>query len=104
MIDKLVDCGFEVAEINAKVKVFKNNGITKKTIQTLLSDAKSMYLSDDVVKVIGQNTGNSDLLARLVLKNGDEFSNALLKTTVLDDFCDLAWKYGMMLQLYLVRI
>ncbi len=32
VIDKLVDCGFEVAEINAKVKVFKNNGITKKTI------------------------------------------------------------------------
>ncbi len=53
-----------------------------------------MYLSDDVVKVIGQNTGNSDLLACLVLKNGDDFSNALLKTTVLDDFCDLAWKYG----------
>ncbi len=35
-----------------------------------------------------------DLLARLVLKNGDDFSDALLKTTVLDDFCDLAWKYG----------
>lgn len=24
----------------------------------------------------------------------DDFTNALLKTTVLDDFCNLVWKYG----------
>ena len=79
MIDKLVDCGFEVAEINAKVKVFKNNGITKKTIQTLLSDAKSMYLSDDVVKVIGKSGNYADDLALLVLQNGDDFAEQIVK-------------------------
>lgn len=34
------------------------------------------------------------MLAELVINNGDDFTNALLKTTVLDDFCNLVWKYG----------
>ncbi len=80
VIDKLVDCGFEVAEINAKVKAFKNNGITKKTIQTLLSDAKSMYLSDDVVKVIGKSGGVSEDLAKLILNHNDDFSELVVTT------------------------
>ena len=44
-----------------------------------------MYLSDDILKVIANNTDNSKLLARIVLKKGDDSSNALLKTGVLDE-------------------
>ena len=85
VIQNVVDSGFEVAEVNAKVKTFKSLGMTESTIQTLLTDAKCMYLSDDILKVIANNTDNSKLLARIVLKNGDDSSNALLKTGVLDE-------------------
>ena len=41
-----------------------------------------------------ESSRNQCLLAELVINNGDDFSKALLKTTVLDDFCNLVWKYG----------
>lgn len=86
--------GFNASEIGSKVKKFKSFGMTQSTIDALLKDSKCMYLSDDVLKVIGERGGNQRILAEMVLRNGDDFSAAVLKTNVIDEFCDLAWKYG----------
>lgn len=59
-----------------------------------MKNAKCMYLGDDVLKVIASSKGNTNLLARLVLQNGDDFAKAIINTQLLDDFCDLARIYG----------
>lgn len=86
--------GFSTNEINSKIKQLNKLGMTQTTIDTLLKNPKFMLLGDDVLKFLGKQGGNQRLLAELVINNGDEFSKALLKTTVLYDFCDIVWKYG----------
>ena len=86
--------GFSVTEINSKIKQLNKLGITQTTIDTLIKNPKFMFLGDDVLKFLSKQGENQRLLAELVINNGDEFSKALLKTTVLDDFCNLVWKYG----------
>ena len=86
--------GFSVTEINSKIKQLNKLGMTQTTIDTLLKNPKFMFLSDDVLKFLSKQGENQRLLAELVINNGDDFSKALLKTTVLDDFCNLVWKYG----------
>lgn len=86
--------GFSVTEINSKIKQLNKLGMTQPTIDTLIKNPKFMFLGDDVLQFLSKQGGNQRLLAELVVNNGDDFSKALLKTKVLDDFCDLAWKYG----------
>ncbi len=86
--------GFSVTEINSKIKQLNKLGMTQTTIDTLLKNPKFMFLGDDILQFLGKQGGNQRLLAELIINNSDNFTNALLKTTVLDDFCNLVWKYG----------
>lgn len=94
VIDGLKSSGFTTAKVNAQISKFSKLGCTQSTIETLLKDAKCMFLGDDILSFLGKQGGNQRLLAELVLNNGDDFTKALMKTGVLDDFCNLAWKYG----------
>lgn len=94
VIAELKNSGFTTAEVNAQISKFSKLGLSQSTIKTLLINPKCMFLGDDVLSFLGKQGGNQRLLAELVLNNGDDFTKALMKTGVLDEFCDLAWKYG----------
>lgn len=94
VITGLKNSGFTTAEVNAQISKFSKLGCSQSTIDTLLKNPKCMFLGDDVVSFLGEQGGNQRLLAELVLNNGDDFTKALTKTQCLDEFCDLAWKYG----------
>lgn len=94
LVKGIQDYGFTSSEISSKVRYFEKLGLSEKTISTLMSDAKCMFLGDDILSFLGKQGGNQRLLAELVIGNGDDFTKALMKTGVLDDFCNLAWKYG----------
>lgn len=93
-ISNLKSAGFTTSQITSKVNQFKNLGISTTTIETLLKNPKCMFLGDDILTFLGKQGGNQGLLAELVISNGDDFTKALMKTGALDDFCNLAWKYG----------
>lgn len=94
VITGLKNSGFTTAEVNAQISKFSKLGCSQTTIETLLKNPKCMFLGDDVLSFLGKQGGNQRLLAELVIGNGDDFTKALMKTGVLDDFCNLAWKYG----------
>jgi hypothetical protein len=94
VINGLKSSGFTTAEVNAQISKFSKLGCSQSTIETLLKNPKCMFLGDDVLSFLGKQGGNQRLLAELVLGNGDDFTKALMKTGVLDDFCNLAWKCG----------
>ena len=94
VINGLKSNGFTTAEVNAQISKFSKLGCSQSTIQTLLNNPKCMFLGDDVLSFLGKQGGNQRLLAELVIGNGDDFTKALMKTGALDDFCNLAWKYG----------
>lgn len=79
VINNVKNYGFTTSEIGSKVKQFEKLGMTQSTIDTLLKDAKCMYLGDDILKVIGKQGGNSRLLAELVIQNGDDFSKQIIQ-------------------------
>lgn len=94
VVRNIKDYGFTVNEINSRVNKFKALGLSQSTIDTLLKDSKCMYLNDDILGVIGKRGSNQRILADLVLRNGDDFSAAVLKSNAIDEFCDIVWKYG----------
>ena len=94
VINGLKNSGFTTAEINAQISKFSRLGFSQSTIETLLKNPKCMFLGDDILSFLGKQGGNQRLLAELVIGNGDDFTKALMKTGALDDFCNLAWKYG----------
>ena len=94
VINGLKNSGFTTAEVNAQISKFSKLGLSQSTIKTLLKNPKCMFLGDDILSFLGKQGGNQRLLAELVLNNGDDFTKALMKTGALDDFCNLAWKYG----------
>lgn len=94
VINGLKSSGFTTAEINAHISKFSKLGCSQATIETLLKNPKCMFLGDDILSFLGKQGGNQRLLAELVIGNGDDFTKALMKTGALDDFCNLAWKYG----------
>lgn len=94
VINGLKSSGFTTAEVNAQISKFSKLGCSQSTIETLLKNPKCMFLGDDVLSFLGKQGGNQRLLAELVIGNGDDFTKALMKTGALDDFCNLAWKYG----------
>ena len=94
VVTDLKNSGFTTAEVNAQISKFSRLGCSKSTIKTLIKNPKCMFLGDDILSFLGKQGGNQRLLAELVLSNGDDFTKAIIKTDVLDDFCNLAWKYG----------
>ena len=94
VISELKNSGFTTAEVNAQISKFSKLGCSQTTIETLLKNPKCMFLGDDVLSFLGKQGGNQRLLAELVISNGDDFTKALMKTGALDDFCNLARKYG----------
>ena len=94
VIAELKNSGFTTAEVNAQISKLSKLGCSQTTIETLLKNPKCMFLGDDILSFLGKQGGNQRLLAELVIGNGDDFTKALMKTGVLDDFCNLAWKYG----------
>lgn len=94
VINGLKNSGFTTAEVNAQISKFSKLGLSQSTIKTLLKNPKCMFLGDDILSFLGKQGGNQRLLAELVLNNGDDFTKALMKTEVLDDFCNTVWKYG----------
>lgn len=94
VISSIKNSGFTTAEVNAQIGKFSKLGCSQTTIETLLKNPKCMFLGDDVLSFLGKQGGNQRLLAELVIGNGDDFTKALMKTEVLDDFCNLVWKYG----------
>ena len=91
-IDALKSAGFSGSEVTSKIKVFEKLGLSKDTIGVLLKDPKCMYLADDVLRAIGKGGGNANNLARLVLLNGDSFSNLVVNYT--DDVMRLLTNCG----------
>ncbi|MDE6426170.1 MAG: hypothetical protein K2K89_08555 [Ruminococcus sp.] len=78
--------GFSATEINSKIKQLNKLGMTQTTIDTLIKNPKFMFLGDDILQFLGKQGGNQRLLAELVINNGDDFTNALLKTEFLEEF------------------
>ena len=72
--------GFNISQINNKIKQFNSFGIKESTINTLLKNPKCILLDDDILKVIGQCGNCSDDLARLVINHGDDFSQLVVST------------------------
>ncbi|MBQ6942695.1 MAG: hypothetical protein IJN43_00050 [Ruminococcus sp.] len=93
-VSNLKSAGFTTSQITSKVNQFKNLGISTTTIDTLLKNPKCMFLGDDILTFLGKQGGNQGLLAELVISNGDDFTKALINTKKLNEFCNLAWKYG----------
>ena len=93
-INGLRDAGYTTKQINNQIKLFRNLGMTQPTIDTMLKNPKCMLLGDDILSFLGKQGGNQRLLAELVLNNGDDFARAVSNTKMLDEFCNLAWKYG----------
>lgn len=71
--------GFNINQINNKIKQFSSFGIKESTIDTLLKNPKCILLGDDILKVIGQCGNCSDDLARLVINHGDDFSKLAIE-------------------------
>ena len=94
VVDNLKNFGFTSEEISGAVKKFKKLGINESAREMLLNNSKSMYLGDELLAAIAKSKENQRLLAELILKNGDDFSEALIKTNVLNEFCDFARLYG----------
>ena len=95
VISSIKNSGFTTAEVNAQISKFSKLGCTQSTIETLLKDAKCMFLGDDVLSFLGKQGGNQRLLAELVIGNGDDFTKALLNCSDMsDEVCELSLKYG----------
>lgn len=94
VVEGIREYGFTSSEIASRVRYFERVGLSESAIQTLMSDAKCMFLGDDILSFLGKQGGNQRLLAELVIGNGDDFTRALLNTNYLDDFCNIIWKSG----------
>ncbi|WP_303805610.1 dockerin type I domain-containing protein [Ruminococcus flavefaciens] len=73
VIENVKKAGFSTSEINSQIKHFKKLGITQPTIDSMLKNPSCMTLSEDVLNLIGKNSGNQKELANLILNNGDDF-------------------------------
>ena len=80
VISSIKNSGFTTAEVNAQISKFSKLGCTQSTIETLLKDAKCMFLGDDTLNVISKSGSLSDDLAKLVLNHDDDFSELVITT------------------------